>query len=202
MPITLNYTFTAATTIQSSQVNDNFTQITNSAPSISAAETISGAWTFSSATNNVTGQFRFDADALHIADTNATHYLVLTPGSNLTANRVLTLTTGDAAVTCDVTAATAGKIISADGTNWAASTLVLPNAITANRVVYGSATGTFGSSANLTFDGTTLVLTGAATVSTTLGVTGAATLSSTLAVTGVQTNAADFVFSGKTRERQ
>jgi hypothetical protein len=32
------------------------------------------------------------------------------------------------------------------------STLILPNAITANRVVFGSATNTYGSSANITFD--------------------------------------------------
>ena len=107
MPITLNYTFTAATTIQSSQVNDNFTQITTSAPSISAAETISGVWTFSGANvhsgnSTVTGTMTFDADGVHIFDTNASHDLILTPGSDLTADRVLTLTTGDAARTITI----------------------------------------------------------------------------------------------------
>lgn len=41
---------------------------------------------------------------LHILDTNATHDLIITPGSNLTADRVFTLTTGDAARTLDISA--------------------------------------------------------------------------------------------------
>lgn len=36
---------------------------------------------------------------LHLLDTNATHDLIITPGSNLTADRVFTITTGDAART-------------------------------------------------------------------------------------------------------
>lgn len=36
---------------------------------------------------------------LHVLDTNASHDLVITPGSDLTADRILTLTTGDAART-------------------------------------------------------------------------------------------------------
>ena len=46
----------------------------------------------------------FPADGLHILDTNATHDLIITPGSNLTADRVLTITTGDAARTFDISA--------------------------------------------------------------------------------------------------
>ena len=52
----------------------------------------------------VTGSLTFDADALHILDTNGTHDLIITPGSNLTADRVLTLTTGDAARTLTISA--------------------------------------------------------------------------------------------------
>lgn len=44
----------------------------------------------------------FGASALRIADTNASHYLIITPGSDLTANRVLTITTGDAARTLTI----------------------------------------------------------------------------------------------------
>lgn len=44
-------------------------------------------------------------NALHILDTNASHDLIVTPGSNLTADRVFTLTTGDAARTLDISAA-------------------------------------------------------------------------------------------------
>lgn len=60
------------------------------------------------------------------------------------------------------TATTTGAYLRADGTNWISSTLILPNAITANRVVYASATDTYGSDADLTFDGTTLTATGLA----------------------------------------
>lgn len=42
---------------------------------------------------------------LHILDSNATHDLIITPGSNLSADRVFTLTTGDAARTLDISAA-------------------------------------------------------------------------------------------------
>lgn len=41
---------------------------------------------------------------LHILDTNASHDLIITPGSDLTADRVLTITTGDAARTITVSA--------------------------------------------------------------------------------------------------
>ena len=50
----------------------------------------------------VTGTLTFDGDALHIFDTDASHDLIITPGSNLTADRVLTLTTGDAARTLTI----------------------------------------------------------------------------------------------------
>lgn len=52
-------------------------------------------------TNNVTGMttLTLPNDGLHILDSNATHDLIITPGSNLTADRVLTITTGDAART-------------------------------------------------------------------------------------------------------
>jgi hypothetical protein len=46
-----------------------------------------------------TGTVTFDADAVHIFDTNASHDLIITPGSDLSADRVFTITTGDAART-------------------------------------------------------------------------------------------------------
>jgi len=46
-----------------------------------------------------------DNDGLHLLDTNASHDLVIKPGSDLTADRILTITTGDAARTLDVSAA-------------------------------------------------------------------------------------------------
>lgn len=44
-------------------------------------------------------------EGLHILDTNASHDLVIKPGSDLTADRILTVTTGDAARTLDISAA-------------------------------------------------------------------------------------------------
>lgn len=51
--------------------------------------------TFAGATLNNTG--------LHILDTNASHDLIIAPGSNLTADRTLTVTTGDADRTLTMT---------------------------------------------------------------------------------------------------
>ena len=65
-----------------------------------------------------------------------------------------------------------------------ASTLSVSD-LTSGRVVLAGASGALNDSANLTFDGSTLAVTGAATVSTTLEVTGTTTLSSALDVTGL-----------------
>jgi hypothetical protein len=42
------------------------------------------------------GKINLPNTGLRIADTNASHYLVVAPGSNITADRTLTVTTGDA----------------------------------------------------------------------------------------------------------
>lgn len=52
----------------------------------------------------------------------------------------------------------AGAFLRNDGTDAMWSTLILPNAITANNIVYGSATNTYGQSTNLAFDGTDFLL--------------------------------------------
>jgi len=43
------------------------------------------------------GVWTFGNESLHILDTNATHDLIIKPGSNLTADRIFTIITGDAA---------------------------------------------------------------------------------------------------------
>lgn len=48
------------------------------------------------------GVTTFTNTGLHILDTNATHDLILKPGSNITADRTLTITTGDADRTLDI----------------------------------------------------------------------------------------------------
>lgn len=61
--------------------------------------------------------------------------------------------------------ATAGKIIRSDGTNYAASTLTVPDTITANQLLYASGSNVLGGSANLTFNGTDLTCGGSITES-------------------------------------
>ncbi len=51
--------------------------------------------------------FTFPNTGLHLLDTNASHDLILAPGSNITADRTLTITTGDANRTLDVSAGNA-----------------------------------------------------------------------------------------------
>jgi hypothetical protein len=58
-----------------------------------ASPTISGTATISGKLANT---------SLRVADTDASHALVITPGSNLTADRILTITTGDAARTLTI----------------------------------------------------------------------------------------------------
>ena len=55
---------------------------------------------------------------LHLLDTNASHDLILKPGSDLTADKTLTLTTGDTDVILNLTAVTDGFVLTYDtGTN-------------------------------------------------------------------------------------
>src|SRR3990167_2153650 len=125
------------------------------------ATSFNGNTTFGDAVSDlvtVTGMFA--NTSLRVADTNASHALVITPGSNITTDRIFTLTTGDAAVTANFTATAAGTFSRSDGTNWAGSTLVLPNAATVNRIPFASATNTWSDSAGLTFDGTDFLTTG------------------------------------------
>jgi len=49
--------------------------------------------------SNISNEIIFDNDGLKIYDTDGTHTLTISPGSNLGANRVLTVTTGDSART-------------------------------------------------------------------------------------------------------
>ena len=58
-----------------------------------------------------------------------------------------------------------------------------------NRVTTATGGGGVNGEANLTFDGSTLAVTGAATISTTLGVTGVTTLSEDVTLTGAAANA-------------
>ena len=82
------------------------------------------------------GTVLFDGDALRLDDTDASHQLIITPGSNLSVNRVLTITTGDAARTLTMTGdATVSGTNSGDITVTGESYLSLSSQqITANAV--------------------------------------------------------------------
>lgn len=76
--------------------------------------------------------FTFPNAGLHLLDTNASHDLILSPGSDLTADRTLTLTTGDA----DRELTLSGDA-TISGTNTGDQTITLTGDVT------GSGTGSF-----------------------------------------------------------
>jgi hypothetical protein len=102
-------TITGATTIGgiatlSAALAANSNVVINGTATITGATTIGGIATISAAVaanSNVTvGNILTVPNAgLHVLDSNASHDLIITPGSDLTADRILTLTTGDAART-------------------------------------------------------------------------------------------------------
>lgn len=53
----------------------------------------------------ISGSITLPNGGLHLLDTNASHDLIISPGSDLTADRIFTVTTGDAARTLDISAA-------------------------------------------------------------------------------------------------
>ncbi len=55
-----------------------------------------------SVVTSLIGSLTFDNTGLHIEDTDASDTLTLKPGSNLTADRILTITTGDASRTVTI----------------------------------------------------------------------------------------------------
>lgn len=65
--------------------------------------TISGTWT-ASGTITMSGSYQYSNTGLLILDTDGTHALTFKPGSNLSAARIFTLTTGDADRTLDISA--------------------------------------------------------------------------------------------------
>jgi len=85
--ITPTYTFTAGTVISPDEVNANFSLLGSA---LSRTDGI------------VTSTITVPNTGLHLLDTDASHDLIVAPGSDLTADRTLTLTTGDAARTVTI----------------------------------------------------------------------------------------------------
>lgn len=75
----------------------------------------------------------FPLTGLHLLDTNASHDLILSPGSNITADRTLTIMTGDANRTLTLSGDT-----TLSGTNTGDQTITLAGDVT------GAGTGSFG----------------------------------------------------------
>lgn len=83
--------------------------------------------------DTLTTGLTFPLSGFHLLDTNATHDLILNPGTDLTADRTLTITTGDANRTLDMT----GGNATVSGTNTGDQTITLTGDVT------GSGTGSF-----------------------------------------------------------
>ncbi len=107
--------------------------------------------------NTVTGSVLFDGDALQIKDTNGSHALTITPGSDLTAGRTFTLATGDANRTLDISAGSVTVTTAGNALTSAASA-------GAQRTVLGLGTADAPTFAGGTFTGALTVTTGGATI--------------------------------------
>ncbi len=91
--------FTGVSSVGDSIITEAAGAITvGGAASVTGNFGVSGATTLSS-TLGVAGIATFTNTGLHLLDTNASHDLVIVPGSDLTADRNLTFVTGDAART-------------------------------------------------------------------------------------------------------
>jgi hypothetical protein len=117
--VTIPYTFSPSTTIRSSEVNSNFSALSSGAlnraggtltgaitssggsfsGTFSGAPTFSGAVTFSGSptfSGNPTFTAGIANTGLRVLGATGSNYVQVTPGTTYTANRTLTLTTGDA----------------------------------------------------------------------------------------------------------
>ncbi len=132
----------------------------------------------------LTGELTLPNTGLHILDTNGTHDLIVAPGSNLTADRTLTLTTGDTNMIVDFTAVTDEYVLAYDsGTNtWrgVAGGGGGGSPGGSNTQVQFNASGSFDGDAFFTYDDTNrMVITGGGTIT---GYTPASTTDSIFAV--------------------
>jgi len=98
---------------------------------------------------------------LHLLDTNASHDLIIAPGSDLTADHTLSLVTGDA----DRTITLSGNPTLNDWFDQSVKAAASPtfanitdSGLTSGRVPYASTAGLLVDSANLLFNGTTLTI--------------------------------------------
>lgn len=127
--------------VASAQTTDTFPVVQSS---VTKKETLAQVLTlFQASITNITGPLSttFTNSGLHILDTDATHDLIITPGSNLTADRIFTLITGDTARTLDISAASV--TVSSFGASLVddATKLVALNTLGVKRAVTGTYAG-------------------------------------------------------------
>jgi hypothetical protein len=169
----------------------NDTPIGNVTPSSGAFTTLSSTGNASvGGTLTVTGGTTLSSTLGVTGATTLGSTLAVT--GNTTVGGTLGVTGASTLASVGVTGnATVGGTLGVTGETTLASATV--SDLTSGRVVLAGTSGALEDSANLTFNGTTLSVTGAtsvsgnSTVGGTLGVTGATTLSSTLAVSGAAT---------------
>jgi hypothetical protein len=91
--------------------------------------------------DNVTGvaSITVNNTGLHILDTNATHDLIIAPGSNLTADRTLTITTGDSDRTLTLSA---NATLTGSPIEQGVHTIWIPATAMVSRTTNGAGAGT------------------------------------------------------------
>jgi len=110
--------------------NNTATSVEHSGVSIDASDNVSGMATLT-----------LPNTGLHLLDTNASHDLIIAAGSDLTADRTLTITTGDANVGLDIS----GSAIAVDGVKARMAgreTIWIPALAMTPRTTNGAAAGT------------------------------------------------------------
>lgn len=134
----------------------SFTGITTSAgiAGVLSDETGSGALLFGTSPT-ITTKITIPNTGLHVRDTDASHDLIIKPGTNLSADRTLTVTTGDADRTLTLTgdASITGTNTGDQDLSGLVSKVGIP---LDNQVGIWTGNGTIEGSANLTFNGSLL----------------------------------------------
>jgi hypothetical protein len=98
-------TYPATTTANRIVYSTALNTIGESAANLTYDGTTLTSATASIGTGTVTTDITIPNTGLHIFDTDSSHDLIVKPGSNLTADRILTVTTGDSARTLNISAA-------------------------------------------------------------------------------------------------
>jgi len=141
---------------------------------------IGGATPAAGTFTNVTANAVLDVDGHANLDNVSISGVTTTTGAITASGGVVGALTGNVTgnVTGDLTGNVTGNVTGNQSGGTVSATSAAIADLTSGRVVLAGTSGELEDSGNLTFNGSTLVVTGAATVSTTLGVTGETTLAS------------------------